>query len=187
MTSTRHTSSDKKRVLKPDQPRLVLERTLVDNILDGAAFAGLATSWVVLLSTWPELPVSVPHHFGITGEPDAWGPRGMLFILPVAGTVTGAALFGILRIPHLFNYPWPITQANASTHYRRARLLVQMIHLLMQWFFCSIVWETVQIAMQRPAENLWFLTPLFLIAIFSLILGYLIFGNRIPSGQGDSS
>ena len=37
---------------------------------------------VLVLRSWPTLPQEVPYHFGITGQPDRYGRRHSIFILP---------------------------------------------------------------------------------------------------------
>ncbi len=164
-----------------------IERTLADNVLDGASLGALLLSWTLVLNAWSELPPTVPTHFGFGGEPDAWGSKGLLFLLPSIGIATFVLLLAILRIPHSYNYPWPITEVNAEVQYRRARRLIQWTNCLIQWFFSAIVYETIQIALGTPSSALTVLTPLFLIAIFSLIIGYLIFGHKGPSGRSEEA
>lgn len=172
--------------MSPKHPRLAVEPTSADHFMNGVALAGLLLSWALVLMSWSGLPDSVPRHFGFSGEPDAWGHRGLLFLLPSIGLFQCIILVAIQRIPHSFNYPWPITPENASVQYRRAIRLIQLLNLMIQWFFCAVVWETIQIANGAPTTLLYVLTPLFLIAIFSLIIGYLIFGKRNATQTGGS-
>ena len=84
---------------------------------------------------WTALPPVVPTHFGITGMPDAWGSK-WLELLPLAlGTVLYGGLTIMGRYPHLFNYPWPITQENAPQHYQLARTLVTALKTEIMWLF----------------------------------------------------
>lgn len=50
------------------------------------------------LAAWDSLPERVPTHWGISGEPDAWGSRSSLFILPLAALGILALLTLLLRI-----------------------------------------------------------------------------------------
>jgi len=170
--------------LLPDHPRVQIERTVTDNLLDGTALAGLLLSWTIILTTWPDLPDSVPQHFTLAGEPDAWGSPGFMLLLPSIGILLFGGLIALLRIPHRFNYLWPITAWNARFQYRRAQRVIQILNLLIQWFFCAFVWEISEIALGRDTTLLPWLTPLFFLAIFSLIAAYIIFGNRTQTRHG---
>lgn len=50
--------------------------------------------FAVTLAAWESLPERVPTHWGVSGEPDAWGSRGTLFILPM----TGVFLWGVFTV-----------------------------------------------------------------------------------------
>jgi len=150
------------------------------------SFAILATSWAIVLAYWNDLPETVPTHFGTLGQPDDWGPRGILFLLPGMGTLLFGLFLVIQRIPHRFNYIWTITPQNAASQYGLARRFIQVLGVLIQGLFAVIVYETVTTALGEPGRLLTMLTPLFLIAIFSLIIGYVILGRRSLTHQGGS-
>ena len=54
----------------------------------------------------------------------------------------GIALFGILtalaRVPHAYNYPWPITAENAARQYRLARRFALAFALLIAIIFLHV-------------------------------------------------
>jgi uncharacterized membrane protein len=104
------------------------------------------TAWV-----WPHLPEVIPIHFGATGEPDGWGDRWVILLLPFFGI----ALFGILRalarVPDSYNYPWAITPENAARQYRLARRFVLAFGLLVALIFLHLVIGTAAVALGRTA------------------------------------
>jgi hypothetical protein len=40
---------------------------------------------LLLLRAWSSLPDEIPTHFGIGGEPDRWGGRVQVWIIPIVG------------------------------------------------------------------------------------------------------
>ena len=77
---------------------------LIGSILEVIAFAAAADAVRVTVMAYPTLPERVPVHFGITGKPNAWGPRGFVFFLPaiavalfVGATLTNP-IFGFVLI-----------------------------------------------------------------------------------------
>lgn len=53
----------------------------------------VALSGVMIAVTavlYPRLPAQIPVHFGLTGQPDRWGPPYMIFLPPVIALVVGA-------------------------------------------------------------------------------------------------
>lgn len=54
---------------------------------DATAVLLVLAAWVLAASSYQHLPEQIPTHFGITGRPDGWGPRVMVFFLPALQTV----------------------------------------------------------------------------------------------------
>lgn len=52
------------------------------------ALVAVAATWIVALRAYPRLPLRIPTHFGFSGRPDAWGRKGMIFLLPVVSLAT---------------------------------------------------------------------------------------------------
>jgi hypothetical protein len=51
----------------------------------GSALA-VVLAWVIAIREYPTLPARFPAHFGITGRPDRWGSRRMVWFMPAVGT-----------------------------------------------------------------------------------------------------
>lgn len=45
------------------------------------------------------LPARIPIHFGFRGEPDGWGSRGMIWLLPILSVVMVAFLSALPLLP----------------------------------------------------------------------------------------
>jgi uncharacterized membrane protein len=46
------------------------------------AWVLLAGVWLVALWAWPGAPDRIPSHWGLSGEPNGWSGRGILFLIP---------------------------------------------------------------------------------------------------------
>lgn len=144
-----------------NRPVLTLPRTRLDAILEGLAVLGLLVMTILPAYYWSVLPPAVPMHFGVAGAPDAWGSK-WLVLLPLA---VGAVLSGLIavtnRYPHLFNYPWPITEKNAPEQYRLARSLMTALKAEMVWLFAFIEWCMIRTALgARHGLGPWFFPAL---------------------------
>jgi uncharacterized membrane protein len=70
-----------------------------------AQFAMVVTWGFVIASLiqagrmYPFLPPKIPIHFGFRGEPDGWGSRGMIWLLPIISVLMVAFLSAIPLIP----------------------------------------------------------------------------------------
>jgi uncharacterized membrane protein len=74
---------------------------------DAPILAVLALDLLFGLATWTRMPARVPVHFGLTGEPDRWGPGWMnAVLLPlVACALYALLLYAPLIDPLRRNYP----------------------------------------------------------------------------------
>ncbi len=79
------------------------------------------------------LPERIPVHFGFSGHPDGWGPRAMLWLLPVLGVV---GLMGL-----------GVAQSLAPVLSHSAAL--SLLELEQQALFLYILWAQVEIGMRR--------------------------------------
>ncbi len=61
----------------------------------GCAAAGLIAAAIA----WPSLPEQMPTHWGVSGEPDGWGPRGVAVAIgPITSLSTAALIWGLARL-----------------------------------------------------------------------------------------
>jgi len=154
-----------------------LKRTSADLILEALAFLGLLLLIGVAIYYYPKLPDSVPRHFNFSGEPDGWGAKGILLGLPAIGTLIYILMTVLSRYPHIFNYPWPITEANARSQYAISRQMLTVVKLLMVGMFFYMNWSIIGTALGRQhglgGGFMIFVTPLVPVAV-----GFYLFKAR---------
>jgi uncharacterized membrane protein len=97
------------------------------------ATLGLVALCATLALEWAHLPDRVPTHFGLTGQPDEFGSRSTLLVLPAIALVLYIVLTAVARYPACFNYPVAVTRLN------RAALQDLVIDML-TWLKAEIVW-----------------------------------------------
>lgn len=131
------------------RPRLDLPATPADRLLDGLALATLIALLVLPFAYYGGLPDRIPIHFGLDGQPDKWGGKKTLLLLPAVGLVISVLLTLVNRHPHKFNYLVEITPENAERQYRNAMLMIRVLRLLILLLFLYITWAGVQTALSR--------------------------------------
>jgi uncharacterized membrane protein len=153
-----------------NRPVVLVQRSPAERIIQIAAVCCLMSLLAHAAYVWPDLPPTVPTHFGIAGAPDAWGSRAALLALPMMATAFFVALTFLERIPHRYNYPIEVTAANARRMYALGRRLVLSVKLMLVLVFGFIFRTSVDVALGK-ASGLpgWFL-PTVLASTAGLIL-----------------
>jgi uncharacterized membrane protein len=145
----------------------------MDWFLEFIALAAILFMVAYLLSHYGGLPDKIPTHFGPGGQPDAYGPKATIWILPIIAILT-FSIFNILnQKPHLFNYPTKITEENAFDQYRFATRMMRFINAAISAFMAYITYGIVQTALGKMSglngDYLWY----FLLLILSGMIYYL--------------
>lgn len=120
-----------------------LRYTVPEWILEVIGVLGIISAFAVILGNWALLPERIPIHFTMDGEADGWGSRAAIVTVPCIMTFVYAGLTALVRVPHFFNYPWPITEENAERQYRAARMLLFAIKTIIAAIAAYATWEIV--------------------------------------------
>lgn len=165
-------------MIHSDRPRLDLPWSATDRLLAALATLGALLLLGAVPAVWSRLPDRVPTHFGFTGQPDAWGARGTLLLLPLIGWVMYLSLLALTRVPHLYNYPVAITPENAETQYRLARRLVLALAAVVVWLFLAIFAGSALVALGTEGALPSGLLTAGIAAPFLVTLWYLVAAAR---------
>jgi len=165
------------------KPVLHIDRTPFEMVLDFIAILALGVMAWVLYASWAVLPQKVPVQFGTSGTPDAWGSKTILLGLMGIALVVYLGLTLVGRIPHLYNYPYPVTEANAERQYLLARSLVVALRTEIVVVSAYIERQTIRVATIRVAlgraEGLGQAAILiFLALVFGTIAAYFVQASR---------
>jgi uncharacterized membrane protein len=159
------------------RPVLKLRNSAIDWVLEVLAAAALIYG-IILLIPYGEIPDRIPRHFGASGEPDAWGGKSLLLWLTGLSALLYGGLTVLNRFPHVFNYPWNITEENALRQYALARSLMNAIKACVTAIFTYIVYGTLQTAYgNAQGLGVGFL-PFILTATLAPIAVYFVYAYR---------
>lgn len=146
-------------------------------ITDLLALVATALSIYVVGSAWAALPDTVPIHFGLTGKPDGFGPKWVIWIVPASSVLLyGAMSFAVwLRS---YNFPWRITEDNREESIGIAQQLMNRLKLFLSVTLLYLNWAVVQVALNRlDGIGVWF-APVFIGGIFLLIAMFYSQGSK---------
>lgn len=129
------------------------------------------------------LPQQIPVHFNTAGEIDRYGSKYVACGLPGLACFIYVLLSYVNRSPESFNYPFAITEATASRHYKLAMNFIRWIRLTIVLTFSAIFLNMIHAAENGSAIFGIFLLPIILLLVFLPILFYLFLAYRIRNSE----
>ncbi len=128
------------------------------------AVVALAALWAVSLWAWPKLPDQVPTHWGISGQPDAWGSRaGVAFGVPALFT-------GIVGLVVLLSRPALDFRFAGRMDPRVRRLVICLTALLFVSMHGLVLVSVLRGELVFTSARLWIPLGLF----------FILLGNYLP-------
>lgn len=162
------------------QPKIALELTTTDKLLEWIGWAAVAMLWAQAIVYYTTLPTIIPIHYNMAGEVDSLGNKGLLFLLPSIATILLIALTALNTIPHAFNYPKAITADNARAQYANATRLLRYLKLAIAIVFLLISFETNRVSTEQTGGlGIWFL-PVVLVCILAPVAYCTVRSYRLP-------
>jgi uncharacterized membrane protein len=142
---------------------------------------GILAMLIHSVAAYSHLPERIPVHFNAAGEPDEYGEKGMIWLLPVISILTYLLMTIINRFPHTFNYLVNITEANARYHYRTATRMIRTLKAVMMALLAYIHYATIQMALGKMQGLGNGFMVVFLAAIFATI-GFFMWKSMKKNG-----
>lgn len=150
----------------PQQP---IDKLLITcTILVLFAFVATCTYYYTLL------PDEIPTHYNFAGEPDAYGEKSSIFLLPAIAVIIAIPMLILSRKPHLFNFPVTITQENAQAQYTKASRLMIGLALVTTFTMFIIEIQTIRTALGKTDGLGESFVYIFFILMFIPTIFYLI-------------
>ncbi|WP_348265055.1 DUF1648 domain-containing protein [Telmatobacter sp. DSM 110680] len=135
-----------------------------------------------------KLPNRIPTHFDISGQPNAWGPPGFLWFLPLVaiGLYLLMTVLGSIRFRR-YNLPVAVTESNLPFIQEQTSVMVTWIKCEMLCLFAYLQWSIIQSARTSQFRLSPLLIPVFLVVIFSTVGWHLAAIIRGAKARIDSS
>ncbi|QQS30146.1 MAG: DUF1648 domain-containing protein [Sphingobacteriales bacterium] len=149
-----------------ERPKLNIPLSTFDFIVNSLSFLALTAIWIAVILNYSSLPDLIPVHFNAAGQPDSFGQKYHILVLPVIASLLSIGLTLLCRSPHLLNYPVNITNENALYQYTIAIKTIRYLRLIIILIFGYLAFKIIQQANgQSDGLGVWFL-PVILGLIF---------------------
>lgn len=152
-----------------DRPR----RSVLDWALEIVSLTTLLAAWAVLAAHWTDLPSQVPQHFDSSGNPDGWGNKNGLLLLPLTATGVYALLTAASRYQKLMSIP---IRVNRDAREVKSLLLNMAITFkaIVLLILLYLTWGSVNIAIGSSTSLAKGFLPFSLAAVFLVLGVYLV-------------
>ncbi len=125
-------------------------------ILEAVAVILLAVHLLYLWASFKVLPATIPTHFNMAGEADAFGPKNSVWALWFVSLGLYALLTAVVFIPltsRLWNLPSAVKAAPSGRQANTVYEMVAALKVLTVLTFLALSWQTVRLAKGSASEG----------------------------------
>jgi uncharacterized membrane protein len=138
-----------------------------------------ALIFLILLIALPiiylkDLPDSIPSHFNAAGQPDDYGSRSTLWLLPLTGSFMYILMTVLSGFPQIYNYPVKITSENAVMQYTIATRLIRILKTVILIIFSYLSFQTINTSIGNATGLGKVFLPVSLLLTFGLIAVFVV-------------
>ena len=160
------------------KPKINPPLRTVDIFIEALAAVCLVYMIAQLIIEYPSINQQVPSHFGANGNPDSWGDKSALLIIPMVSIVLYTGLTLLNKFPYIFNYPVAITETNATKQYQLAKSLLSTLKFTTTGMFLYIQLQTFSVAREVQSGLGSYFLVMVIIGSFIPIIVYLVLASR---------
>jgi hypothetical protein len=152
-----------------------------NRVVEYLALLGLLGCLALLLE-YPGLPDQIPHHYNGAGVPDAWGPKGLFFLLPVLALVQYGLLSGVsLGVRAVL----AASQGGLTCPAAGPGPFFAWLKMEIVWMMAYLEWQTLRVAHGQADGLGWYFLPVLLTVLLGT-LAWQVVRMRRQAGQGPS-
>ena len=139
------------------RPRIKVPFETVDIIIEFISITLLILMWCYCIINYMDLPDTIATHFNGAGEPDGFGSKHTIWIIPIIATVMYIGLFILNKYPYMHNYMVNITEENALKNYRFSTRILRVVNFLCVLLMTYITYMIVESAFGKQFNlGTWF-------------------------------
>jgi uncharacterized membrane protein len=153
-----------------NRPKMRVPLTIFDLVMEIAGLVGLLAMWIIIIASFSKLPDTIPTHFNGAGQPNGFGGKSGIFMLPALATIMFIGFSVLSRFPWIFNYMVKITEHNAFMQYKNATKMMRNLKLSLVIVFGLSAYQSMQVALGNAADiGSWFIVIILAVVIIPVI------------------
>ncbi|WP_163527497.1 DUF1648 domain-containing protein [Halobacillus ihumii] len=130
-----------------NQPHIDLPPSAFEKLSTFISFLVMVITLIYLVVIWNKIPETIPVHFNLSGEPDNYGGKWSIIVLPIISLFIWVSFTMLEKYPHVYNYIVTIHERNAEAQYKNAVLMLSVLKLVICLLFSYLTWVSIQIGM----------------------------------------
>jgi uncharacterized membrane protein len=154
-------------------------KTKLEKVLLILSIFGIVAMFVYVMLIWPHLPETIPRHFNFKGEPDGFGGKGFILVLPFTGLGIFILTTLLSQFPDAFNYPYNVTEEQKQRLYIHWRICLSWMQTQMIYFFLYGVWRTAQVAFGKADGLGIYALSIFLVVVLGTTIYFAVLGKKL--------
>ena len=115
--------------------RYGIQNTVFIWILKGIQITAVVAMIASICLLWRDTPDIVPVHYNFFGNPDRWGDKIGLLIMPMVGLVIYLIMNAVSHFPSMWNMPVKILENHKQVSYQYMYAALEIMITIMIWFF----------------------------------------------------
>ena len=149
-----------------ERPKIKVPLEPLDLVVEILNISLLVLLILYTFVAYQDMPETIPTHFNAQGEPDGFGSKNTLWLLPGIGMAIYIAFSIFNKFPHLHNYSVNITKENALKNYRFSSRILRFTLLFIMVLFIFIEYSIVSFVEDKSKVfGEWFLPTIIGISI----------------------
>jgi uncharacterized membrane protein len=137
-----------------------------------------------ILSIYTSLPDTIAIHFGLNGEPDGFGGKASIWILP-AVQLGIMALFGyqLTRPDEKFKINWPVKEDNRPAVIRFTRQWMVVLFVIVMLLIAYLTVCVIRVALGQAGNINPYIILVFLVLTLGTVFGGMMWMQAINAGR----
>lgn len=145
-----------------------LKKHPLDIIIEITGIFVILTTFLLLAINYQSLPDSLPRHYGSDGVPDAYGAKGIIWVLPIMGLVLYLVIGLISNVPSVINLPFKPNPENAERYQRKYARMLRLLNVVMVCIFAFLTYQSAQIGLGTQSQLPVYFKPVSLFLLFGI-------------------
>ncbi|TDQ14676.1 uncharacterized protein DUF1648 [Algoriphagus boseongensis] len=152
-----------------------LKKHPFDQFLEIFGILLVLASFILPAINYQNLPDSIPRHFNSDGLPNAYGSKGIIWLLPITGFILYLVIGVVSHIPSLINLPFKPDPERLEYFQMKYARMLRILNAGMVFLFAFINYGTIQIGLGNQTQLPDYFSLIALIFFIGVPISYVLF------------